>query len=274
MDNITKFYSVLENSILKLIENGVAMAPKILGALLLLIAGYFIAKFFGWMFRKVSVRLGIDGAFKKSGLLESMERANVKLSPSVIFGKLAFWITILFFILMIFDLLGIKAVQESFTQLVTYIPNLFVAVVILVLGLSIAQVVRSTVSISLDRMTVEFSSQIAGFVYYIILILSAMMAFRQLKIDISAFENLIYIVFATLIVFGGILLAWGSRSVAENVIAGIYLKKIIKLDMKIKIDDVSGKVLVVEQTHTVLESGSNRILIPNSRLLKEVAIQN
>ena len=120
-------------------------------------------------------------------------------------------------------------------------------------------------------MAIDYATQIAAFAYYAVALVTLMMAARQLRIDISAFENLVYLLFGAVVFFGGALMAWGSHLTVENIVAGYYLRKVLKPGASVRLKDVDGIVDVIENTHVLLQSGAKTVLIPNAVLLKEVS---
>ncbi|MEQ9364130.1 MAG: hypothetical protein RIF32_07810 [Leptospirales bacterium] len=271
MKTLEHFYMNVETALGRFITKIVDFAPVILGALLILLIGYLIAKIIGWMVRKIAARLGVDRAFARAGLQESMRQANIRVGPSGVLGRLSFWLVMLTFILAAFDSLGITAVVEAFSQLVAYIPNLFVGVLMIVLGLFLAQATRSAVSVSLHRMAIDYAAQISSVSYYAVALVTLMMAARQLRIDISAFESLVYLLVGAVVFYGGALMVWGSHLTVENIVAGYYLRKVLKPGSLVHVKDADGIVDLIQNTHVLLRSGAKTILIPNSVLFKEIS---
>ncbi|MGH7573238.1 MAG: mechanosensitive ion channel family protein, partial [Gemmatimonadota bacterium] len=71
----------------------------------------------------------------------AIARTGTALDPSSIVARLVFWIVLLVAILMAANALGVTAVSEMFESLVTYIPNVIVAVLILTLAFVLSEFV-------------------------------------------------------------------------------------------------------------------------------------
>ena len=271
MNGVINLWAIVQTALMKLAENVANFAPAILGAVVILVIGYLIAVGIAWLVRKLMARLGVDRALAGAGLSQSMEQANIRVAPSALLGKLAFWIVMLTFVLAAFDSVGITAVTAAFSQLVAYIPNIFIAVVILVMGLFLAQAARSAATVSLHRMAVEYSQQIASAVYYGIALIAVLVATKQLKVDISAFENIVYIVLGSGIFFAGVLFVWSARSAIENIIGGYYVRRLVTPGTQIALQDVQGEVEVVQLTHVIVKVRGGKSFVPNSVLLRQVS---
>ena len=269
MEIMTNLYGAVTEALGKLVEKIIIFAPSLFGAFLIFLAGLLIGKAFAWVARRLSQRLGIDRVIEEAGITESLQANQIKLTPSQIIGKIVFWAIMLLFIMAAFDSLGIKAVTESFQRLLAYIPNVLIAVVIVVIGLFLGKTLRSATSVALNRMGTEFEKPIASFVYYAILLVTVLSAFRQLEIDISAFEQLLFLLGITVAVFGGALLAWGARKSVESTVAGYYLRKMLSAEDQIEVKSVQGKIHHIGSTHTMLETKKGQLLIPNTELLDE-----
>ena len=116
-----------------------------IGALIILIVGYIVAKILHAVVGRALKAVGFDGWMERSGIKQFFDRAQTNQTPATILDKLVFWFVFIIAITMSTDDLGIRQVSEVFSQLIAYIPNTIAAVLILVLAGLLAQFVAGPV---------------------------------------------------------------------------------------------------------------------------------
>ncbi len=123
-----------------------AFLPKLLGAVVILILGWLIAKLAAYVvvrglklvrFDTVTSQAGVDGFLKQGG---------VKKTTIDLLGVLVYWFVILVTLLTTFNVLGLGVVAELFNRIALFVPNVIVAVLILAIGLYFARLVADTVT--------------------------------------------------------------------------------------------------------------------------------
>ena len=116
--------------------------PKLIGAVIILIVGWFIAKFLTFIvvkglklinFNVLTEKAGVDGFLKKGGLRKG---------TTDILGILTYWLVILATLLVAFNALGLTVVSDLVGKITLFIPNVIVAVLILTIGLYFARFVE------------------------------------------------------------------------------------------------------------------------------------
>ena len=100
-------------------------------------------------------RLKFDKALDRGGVRDALKRTGTKLDPSSVVAKLVFWAVMLTAILMAANALGLTAVAAMFDRIVAFIPNVIVAVLIIVLGMLIGEFVKDLIAASMGRSAAE-----------------------------------------------------------------------------------------------------------------------
>ena len=192
--------------------------PALIGALLILIIGYIIAKVLQGVVTRVLQSMGFEGWMESGGIKQFFERSQTRQTPLSILGKLVFWLVFFIAITMAVDTLGISAISDVLAQFIAYIPQIIAAILILVLATLLANFVAGIVRGATG-------SNIAGSVaQYGIIVFAAFAALTQLGIA----EGLIAPTF--LILLGGAALAaaiafgLGGQSVARQIVEDGYQK--------------------------------------------------
>jgi hypothetical protein len=109
-----------------------AAVPRVLGFLVILGIGWLVAAVVERLLVAVLRAVHFDSFAERAGL-ESMIR-NIKRPPSAMLGLITKWFVRLIALVAAFDALGVPAVTQVLQQLLLWLPNLAVALVVLVIG--------------------------------------------------------------------------------------------------------------------------------------------
>ena len=120
--------------------------PSIVGALLLLVIGWIVAGFVGGLVARLLRKVGVDQLATKAGITAFLQRARLSLDTPGLVGGIITWYVRLIFVVMAANAVGITAVSEVLGQIIAFIPNLLVALLILGAFAWLAGVTRNLVT--------------------------------------------------------------------------------------------------------------------------------
>jgi len=201
--------------------------PNLLAALVILIVGFVLAGIFGWVFSGIFRLLGLDKYFQRSGIMEVLRKGGIEDPLSVLLAKVIKWTTIVVFIIISLYILNSPTLERLLESFFFYLPNVFVACLILLFGYILANFLSRAALIAAVNAGIRISGMIAKLVKLTLFLLSVTMALEQLGIG----KDTILIAFA--LVFGGIVLALaiafglGGKDVARG-----YLERKMKGEEK------------------------------------------
>jgi hypothetical protein len=109
--------------------------PALLGALVILFAGYLLAKLVQKAADRFLRRIRLNDMLVRGGLVQTMERAGHHLNPSRVIANLLFWFVMFAVMLVAANALGLESLASVFSELVSYIPSVIAAVVIIIVGI-------------------------------------------------------------------------------------------------------------------------------------------
>src|ERR671920_322781 len=112
--------------------------PQLIGAILILIVGYIVAKLLDAVVTRLLGAIGFEHWMERGGIRQFFERAETRQTPTSILGRLVFWFVFIIAIVMATDALGISQVSAVLAELIAYIPNVIAAVLILILAALLA----------------------------------------------------------------------------------------------------------------------------------------
>jgi small-conductance mechanosensitive channel len=167
------------------------------------------------------------------------------------------------------SLLGLAGVGAALNEALLFLPKLFVALVIVLVGVVVSQIVGDWADRLADQMALEFP--IGRLVQAAILATFVLTALAQLGIPTEILFTLIVIALAAAAFTGALALGLGGRDVAREVSAGRYLAGTYELGQTIRIGEVRGEIIALERAATVLRTDDGRtVRIPNHLVLDSI----
>ncbi|AVS81907.1 mechanosensitive ion channel family protein [Paracidovorax avenae] len=184
-----------------------AYLPRLLFALLILAAGWLVAKAVRFAVTRGLRAINFHVLTERAGLDGFLRQAGSRRDATAIFGLLAYGLVLLAALLVAFNSLGLSYVTALLSRVLWFIPNLFVALLILVLGAYFGRVVGELVSAYLRRAGMADTVLPGKAAQYAIVVFSVLIALDQLGIggDIVRQSFLILlagVVFALALAFG------------------------------------------------------------------------
>ena len=195
--------------------------PRLIGALILLAIGWLLAGVVARLVAGLLDRVGLGAAAERTGMLGflagSHRRDGRGSAAARLFGQIAKWFVFLIFVAMAAEALGLAQVSALVHRIVLWIPNLVVALLIVVLGMLAAQflgrVTRGAAATSGRRN----ASLLGTIVEYGVIALAAVVALTQLGIGSLIVEILFAgVIFALALAFG-LAFGLGGRDVTSRI---------------------------------------------------------
>jgi len=156
------------------------LLPGLFLAVVILGAGFFVARLIERLVDGFLVRVQFDRSAARWGVTEAVERTGTRLDPARAVGKVLFWVIMLVIILLAASALGVQNINDVFTNLVAYIPSVFAAIIVIVLGLVLGEFVRALILASAGA--VEGVPTLATVAKAVIITISVFMALQQIGV--------------------------------------------------------------------------------------------
>ncbi len=196
--------------------------PRLLGALLVLIIGWIIAKIFRALSVKLLKLIRFNVVTEKARVDKFLADGGVKKSTIEIIGSLFYWLIMLIVILTAFNSLGLSAASELFNQVFLFIPNIIVAVLVLILGLFLANFLSQAIVTYLKNIEIDNADSIGKLTNYAIIVFVISVALTQLNIGKELISNAFLIVFSALCLAMALAFGLGGRDWAAGLISKYF----------------------------------------------------
>jgi len=192
-----------------------AILPSLLGAALILVAGYFLARLLERWTDALLGRLNFNKMAEAGGLSEAMGRTGTRLDPIHAVGKLLFWMVMLVVILLASSALGLESINTMFGTMLSYIPTLVAAIVIVILGMIVGEFVRALVLASAGG--VEGVPVLAKVAKAAVVTIAVFMAVQQLGIAEEIVTAAFTLILGAIALASGLAFGLGNRHLAGEI---------------------------------------------------------
>src|ERR671915_523955 len=192
--------------------------PALIGALIILVIGYIIAKVLQGITTRVLKSVGFEGWMEKGGIKQFFDRSQTSQTPVSILGKLVFWLVFFIAISMAVDTLGITAISDVLAQFIAYIPQIIAAVLILILATLLANFVAGIVRGATG------SNVMGSVAQYGIIVFAAFAALTQLGIAPELIAPTFLILLGAVALAAAIAFGLGGQGVARQIVEDGYEK--------------------------------------------------
>jgi small-conductance mechanosensitive channel len=192
--------------------------PRLLGAILVLIVGWLIAKWIRTGVIKLLGALHFDEISKKSGIDQVLQQGGLQSTMADILAGLIYWTIILVTLLAAVNSLGLTVASDMLSRVVLYLPNVVVAVIILILGALFGRLIQGIVRTYLSNALVSGAAMISNVAYYAILVFAAAVTLEQLGIGQALVVSTFQIAFGALCLALAIAFGLGGRDWAARMI--------------------------------------------------------
>lgn len=242
--------------------------PNFIGMIVILIVGYVIARLLRSIATSGLRKLGFDKASEKTGLSGSLQSAKIGLSASEIMGGLIFWIVILTFLIPAAETLGLENVSKTIDSLVSYLPNVVVAVLIVVVGLLLANFIKGLVATASESVGIDYAEPLSNVAFGAVIVLVTLLALEQLGINTDLINDVIQIALLAIGVAVSLSLGLGTRSIAGNIVAGVYLRDLYQTGARVTVGAVDGEIDSIRTITTAVKSADGDLIqIPNDQMI-------
>ncbi|WP_328523997.1 mechanosensitive ion channel family protein [Kribbella sp. NBC_00359] len=190
--------------------------PNLLGGLVILVVGYFVAKVLGKLVGKLLGRVGFDQWMERAGVSGVLQRSGTGLTASAMLGKVVFWFVFLISFTMFASALGVPEISNFMSDMLGYIPRIFAAIVIICLAALFANFLAAIIRGATGNETLAKVGK------YAILVYAAFAALTQLGIAVQLTGNTLLIVLAGAALALGLAFGLGGREMAGRALTSLF----------------------------------------------------
>jgi small-conductance mechanosensitive channel len=243
----------------EILQRIVDFLPSLIGALLLVIAGWLI----GRILRALTVRaaLLVETLASRLGSAPGAEPLRMRRIATVL-GTIVFWAALLVFLTAATHVLELTSFTDWLARLVSYLPTLAAGVLIVIAGYVLSRFVADLVAATSHRLETTQRALLARVVQVAILTGAILVGADQIGIRITFLA--IFAASVGAVVAGGIALAvgLGARDYVANLIGAHYLRQAFSVGQTIRAAGHQGRILEITALNVVIETADGRVTLP------------
>lgn len=215
---VQSWTDVTINSLKDLWAKVIGFLPSLIGALVVIIIGLIVASILRSIIERIFGILKIDSALRKLGLEPHLARAGLQINSGKFFGLLVYWFLIIVFGIAAADILQLWGVSVFLRDVISYIPNIVVAVLIMLIAVLVANFLKSLVRASVTSAKLHASKFLGTLTWWVVIIFGFLAALIQLGIATSILQTLVTGIIAMLALAGGIAFGLGGKDYAAHLL--------------------------------------------------------
>jgi len=205
----------LVNTILvDFLRNFANMLPSLIGGTIILIIGLLIGGISKRILITVIAFLKLDVFFQKTRLIKKEE---FKIWLEVL-TEIIKWMLIIVFLIPALEVWGLSRATAVLNQLLFYLPNVVVAVVIAFVGILVSNLTSDLVRHSVKTMGSTASNSLAIFTKGVILFFTILIVLNQLGVAQDLVRILFTGIVAMLAIAGGLAFGLGGKEMAKEIL--------------------------------------------------------
>ena len=160
----------------------VAFLPRLALALVIVIVGWLLAKTARFAIVKALRAINFNVLTQRAGLDAFLEQGGIQRDTTDVFGLLVYWLVVFAALLAAFNTLGLNYITELMRQVVTFVPRVMVALVILAFGAYFARFVGGAVMAYCRNVRIQDGDLLGRLAQYAILAFVVLIALEQMQI--------------------------------------------------------------------------------------------
>ena len=199
-----------------------AAIPKVIAFAVILVVGWFIANLIARLAARVLRLVRFNELSQRSGFTAFVRNIGVQTDPAGFLGLVAKWFMRLIVLVVAFDALGLPAVSDVLRQLLLWLPNLAVGIVVLVIGGLLANAAAGIVRGATSSAGFAHPELLATVARVSVWIFAIIVAVNQLGIAQTLVNTLFMGAVALVVIALGLSFGLGGREVAAKLLAKWY----------------------------------------------------
>src|SRR5215217_153102 len=191
------------------------LVPALLGAVVILFAGYLLAKVLEKLTERFLRRIRFNRLLERGGVLQAVERSGSHFNPIRVLSNLVFWLVMFAVILVAANALGLESLANVFGELVSYIPSVIAAIIIILAGIVLGGFVGGLISASAGAL--HGGRALARVGRGGVILLAVFMALQELGIATDIVTTAFAILFGAIALAMALAFGLGNRELAGEV---------------------------------------------------------
>ncbi len=197
-------------------ERFIAFVPNLIGAVVVIVIGWIIGMLFATVIDRLFRLVGLQALFEKAKVEDVLKKANSDKDATALLAGVAKWIVYLVAFIAAANILKLTPVADFLNSILAYVPQVVIAVAIVLIGLVIAHFLAAVIKGSIKSADLGFGDTASVIVRWSIIIFTVLAALAQLGIAAQMINTLFVGLVAFLAIAGGLAFGLGGQRAAAE----------------------------------------------------------
>lgn len=236
--------------------------PKVLLAISFIILAWLLIKIVVFILKKILKATNVDSLATKLNEAEIFGKKDLNIVPSKIIIGVIKYLLILIFIIVASEILKLTAISQGISNFIAYLPILFSALAIFVIGVYVASIVKKAVANAIKSLEMSGSGLLSNIVFYLIVVFISITALNQAGIDTEIISKNIILILGAILVSFTIAFGLGARDVVQRLLFGFYSKRNFEIGQHIKGEGIEGIIEKIDNICISIRTEKGTLVIP------------
>lgn len=246
MESISNIKGLTLESLNQMINSLAEITPKVLFALIILFLGWLITKIIAFILKRTLKFAKIDKLTEIINEKNLFGKTDLKFNVIIVIVGFVKWVMFLVFLIIASDVMNWEIVSIEIGNLLRYLPRLFSAIALFMIGLYIANFIKKAIRGLFESFDLHGEKVISSLVFYVIIITITITALNQAGINTDIITNNLTIILGAVLATIAIGFGFGSRDVINSLLFSFYSKRNFEVGQTISFDNLTGEIVSID----------------------------
>lgn len=262
MKQTPSFTDTLVETFNDMIKSFMGFFYNLIGAVLILLIGWIVAKVVAAVTKKMLEQVGADKIGDKLNEIDAIKGLKLEIKLSSIISKVLYYFILIFMLRPAADTLGVPAISDMVKLLVEFIPKMISSALMLSAGIFLADALKNFVVTLCKSFNIAAGKLIGTAIFFFLLIIFVIQAVAQVGINTSLLESSFNLLVGGIIFAFAIGYGFASKEILLNIISSFYSKNKYKEGQLLEIDGTKGEVVAMDNTTITLKTEDSKTVFP------------
>jgi hypothetical protein len=199
--------------------------PRLMGALIILIIGWIVARIIRRVLDEVLKLIQFDSLADKAGISGVLEKGSLKVTAREVVSGLVYWLIMIMVLVMTVNALGLPRASDVLEKVFSYVPRVISALLAVIIGLFLASFVAGIVRLAAANANMPKPELLAGICRWVIIIFASAVALTELDIASMLVATTFNIILGGVVLAAALAVGLGSKEAVAKYIEEMKQKK-------------------------------------------------
>ncbi|MFG6685946.1 mechanosensitive ion channel domain-containing protein [Mariniflexile sp. HNIBRBA6329] len=275
MEKVAKWKEIAMESVTKLWFEIASIFPNIIGTIVVLILGWLFTKLAIRIIKKLLTLAKVNKLDNTINEIEIIEGKNLNFNTVKVVSVFVKWLIYIVLLIMASDILGLKIISQEISNFLGYLPQLFGALIIFILGLLFANMARKGIKSFFESMELSGSKIVSQIVFVILLVFISITALNQAGVDTEIITNNVTMILGSLLLAFALAIGIGAHKVVGDLLRTFYARKTYEIGQVIEFNNIKGEVESIDGISVKIKTAQGKFVIPIKDIVEsQVRVQD